>query len=289
MKTKTNFSAMRMIFILLMVNVTLFAQKSDLKSILKEFHNPESKTILVAAHRGAHIGNCENSILSTKKSIEIGVDIIELDVKVTKDGVPVLMHDRTINRTTNGTGKVEDYTLAELRKLRLKNWLGILTDEQIPTFEEVLKVAKGNIMIDIDLKTDNLKPIVAVVKKMKMEDQVFYFDNDYDALLSIRQMDKKSMFMPRAYSYEMADSALKIFNPPIVHIDPSFYTPEVTELIRGHHARIWINALGEADARMRYGDMEEVFGKLTKYGANVIQTNEPEMLLEYLRAKGLHE
>ncbi len=285
MKTKMT----RLLFLLLLANVTVFAQQSDLKWIKKEFFNPDSKTILVAAHRGAHIGNCENSVLSTKKSIEIGVDIIELDVKVTKDGVPVLMHDGTINRTTNGTGKVSDYTLEELQQFRLRSWLGILTDERIPTFEEILKLAKGKIMIDIDLKTDNLKPIVEVVKKMKMEDQVFYFGNDYDALRSIREMDKKSIFMPRAYSYEMADSALKIFNPPVVHIDPSFYDQKVCDLIRSHGARIWINALGEADARMRYGDMKEVFDDLTKYGANIIQTNEPEMLLEYLRAIGKHE
>ena len=285
MKTKMT----RLLLLLLLANVTVFAQQSDLKWIKKEFFNPDSKTILVAAHRGAHIGNCENSVLSTKKSIEIGVDIIELDVKVTKDGVPVLMHDGTINRTTNGTGKVSDYTLEELQQFRLRSWLGILTDERIPTFEEILKLAKGKIMIDIDLKTDNLKPIVEVVKKMKMEDQIFYFDNDYDALRSIREMDKKSIFMPRAYSYEMADSALKIFNPPVVHIDPSFYDQKVCDLIRSHGARIWINALGEADARMRYGDMKEVFDNLTKYGANIIQTNEPEMLLEYLRAIGKHK
>ena len=274
---------------LLLANETLFAQQSDLKWIKKEFHNPKSKTLLVATHRGAHIGNCENSVLSTKKSIEIGVDIIELDVKVTKDGVPVLMHDGTINMTTNGTGKVSDYTLEELQKFRLRSWLGILTDERIPTFEEVLKLAKGKIIIDIDLKTGNLKPIVEVVKKIKMEDQVFYFDNDYDALRSIREMDKKSMFMPRAYSYEMADSALKMFNPHVVHIDSSFYDQKVCDLIRSNGARIWINALGEADAKMKYGDMKEVFDNLTKYGANIIQTNEPEMLLEYLRAIGKHK
>ena len=279
----------RLVLLFLLVNISLFSQKSDLKYILREFNNPESKTILIAAHRGAHIGNCENSILSTKQSIKLGVDIIELDVKVTKDGVPVLMHDGQIDRTTNGKGKVEDYTLAELKQFRLRNWLGILTDETIPTFEEVLKVTKGKIMIDIDLKTGTLEPIVEVVKRMEVQNQVFYFDDDYDALISIRKMDEKSIFMPRAYSYEMADSALKCFSPVVVHIDPSFYSEKVTNLLRKNNARIWINALGEADAMMRYGDMEEVFEKLTIYGANIIQTNEPAMLLEYVRAIGLHE
>ncbi len=284
-----NLKSLNLLLLLFLVNATVFAQQSDLKWIKKEFFNSASKTILVAAHRGAHIGNCENSVLSTKKSIEIGVDIIELDVKVTKDGVPVLMHDRTIDRTTNGTGKVEDYTLVELKEFRLRNWLGILTDEQIPTFEEILNIAKGKILIDIDLKTGDIEPVVAVVKKTGTEDQVFYFDNDYNQLISIRELDKKSMFMPRAYSYAMADSALKIFTPPVIHIDPSFNTKEVCELIRSHNTRIWINSLGEADARMRRGKMKTILETLTQYGANVVQTDEPEMLLEYLRAVGLHE
>ena len=285
MKIKT----LNLIFLFLIAQFAVIAQQSDLKWIKKEFHNPKSETILVAAHRGAHIGNCENSLLSTQKSIEIGVDIIELDVKVTKDGVPVLMHDGTINRTTNGTGKVSDYTLEELKKFRLKSWLGILTDEQIPTFEEVLNLAKGKIMIDIDMKTGDYEAIVEVVKKTKTGDQVFYFDNDYEQLENIVKLDPKAMIMPRAYSYEMADSALKIFNPPIVHIDPKFYDEKVCTLLRNHNARIWINSLGELDARMRYGDMKGTFEGLTKYGANVIQTNEPEMLLEYLRATGRHK
>ena len=123
----------------------------------------------------------------------------------------------------------------------------------------------------------------------KMQSQVFYFDNDYLVLNRIKKLDNKSLFMPRAYSYEMADSAITLYNPPIVHIDPSFYTDEVTKLIRNNNARIWINSLGEADATMRYGKMKKVMDKLIVYGANVIQTNEPEMLLEYLRAIGLHD
>ena len=286
---KLKFTASKLILLLLLANISVFAQKSNLKYIQKEFNNANSKTILVAAHRGAHIGNCENSVLSTKQSIKLGVDIIELDVKVTKDGVPVLMHDGTINRTTNGTGKVSDYTLEELQKFRLKSWLGILTNEKIPTFEEILRIAKGKIMIDIDLKTDNIEPIVAVVQKTNMQNQVLYFDNDYVVLNKVKKLDNKSLFMPRAYSYEMADSAIAIYKPPVVHIDPSFYTEKLTKLIRENNARIWINALGEADATMRYGNIKKVLDKLIVFGANIIQTNEPAMLLEYLRAVGLHE
>jgi len=94
--------------------------------------------------------------------------------------------------------------------------------------------------------------------------------------------------MPRAYTFHMADSAIAKYNPPVVHIDPKFYTEELTEMLRKNNARIWINALGEADGYIRYGHGEEVLERLIGKGANIIQTDEPEMLLELLRYKGLH-
>jgi glycerophosphoryl diester phosphodiesterase len=261
---------------------------SNFDKTLATFHDAKAGYIMVAAHRGAHNGYPENSLSALKHAIEIGVDMAETDVKVTKDSVVVLMHDGKIDRTTNGTGDPESYTLAELQKFRLKMADGTLTDETIPTFEDFLRIAKGKIMVDIDIKTSHLKPVVDVVKKTNTQSQVVWFDNDYDALLKIRSMEPGAMFMPRAYNYQMADSALKVFNPKVVHIDESFYTPEVSNLIRQKNARIWINALGEPDFLIKNGEIDKAMDKLLKHQANVIQTDQPEKMLEYLRSKGLH-
>jgi len=256
---------------------------------LAKFHDARANYVMVAAHRSAHNGYPENSLSALKHAIEIGVDIAELDVKVTKDSVVVLMHDGKIDRTTNGKGDPESYTLAELKKFRLKMPDGTVTDETIPTFEDFLKIAKGKILVDIDIKTSHLKPVVDAVKRTQTQNQVFYFDNDYDALKQVGRMDPTSMFMPRAYDAKMADSALKVFHPKVVHIDESFYTPEVTNLIRRNNARIWINALGEPDFLIRKGETGKAMTQLLQHGANVIQTDQPEKMLEYLRAKGLHQ
>ncbi len=277
------------ILLLFLVACARPENSGQLENILEKFHNANSDYVLVAAHRAAHNGYPENSISAIKHAINLGADIVELDVKTTKDGIPVLMHDGTIDRTTNGSGKLENYTLLELKTFRLKMQDGTLTDETIPSFEEALQVVNGNIMVDIDLKTGNLEPIVKMVRKTGTEKQVFYFDNDYIALKEIRYLDKTSLLMPRAYSYEMADSALKLFSPQLVHIDPSFYTIEVTNLIRTENARIWINALGEADEMIRKGAIETAMNSLLLHGANIIQTDEPALILEYLRAKKLHD
>ncbi|MUH34668.1 glycerophosphodiester phosphodiesterase [Zobellia amurskyensis] len=263
--------------------------KTDLNEVLGEFNSPNSNTVLVAAHRGAHMGNFENSIASAKQAIKLGVDIIEIDVKTTKDGHLILMHDSSIDRTTTGNGKVEELTLAEIRKYKLKAPYGRISEETVPTFEEFLKVTKGKIMIDVDMKTDNVKGILKEVHALGIEKEVFYFDNDYDQLDLIMELDKSAQLMPRAYSLQMADSAVVKFAPPVVHIDSKFNTKAVGDLLKKNNSRIWINTLGEKDALIRYGKGEGVIQELIKHGVNIIQTDEPEMLLELLRNKGLHQ
>jgi len=265
---------------------TLIAQQS-LERIQEEFPDSQSEIVLVAAHRASHLSYPENSLPSIQDAIKLGVDIVELDVKVTKDGVPVLMHDGTINRTTTGTGKPSDYTLEELREFRLRH-KGVVTDETIPTFDEALKLVKGKVMVDIDLKTDQLDPIISVVRENGCENQVFFFDSDYDALQYVRDADKKFLLMPRAYSLQMADSAILLFQPQVVHVDFKFYNENTGKRIKDGNARIWINALDAYDPALGTEKESEALDKLLKYGANVIQTDQPELLLNALRKRNLH-
>ena len=262
-------------------------QTAPADSILKEFHDAQSNYVMVAAHRAGHNGHPENSLLAIQHAIDIGVDVIELDVKVTLDSVVVLNHDGTINRTTNGTGDPESYTWPELKNFRLKMPDGTLTNEHLATFEEAMEMAKGKVMVDIDIKTSNLKPVVEVINKTGTWNQIFFFDNDYDALKEVLSMKSDAMLMPRAYSYEMADSALNVFHPEVIHIDDSFYTQKLVSLIKNENARIWINALGDQDDLIRKGNVDEALNNLLKFGANMIQTDEPELLIPALKAKGM--
>ena len=274
---------------LLLLSLLAFCPGNNFEKTLAKFHDPNSGYIMVAAHRSGHNGHPENSLSALKHAIEIGVDVAELDVKVTKDSVVVLMHDNRIDRTTNGKGNPENYTYAELSKYRLKMPDGTLTDETIPTFEDFLNLAKGHIMVDIDIKTSNLKPVIDAVKKTKTQAQVFYFDDDYESLEKVRSLDPGSMLMPRAHSCHEADSALIRFAPQVIHIDETFYTFEVTRLINSKNARVWINALGDPDKKIRKGAIDEAMTSLLMKNANMIQTDEPEKILSYLRSKGLHD
>src|SRR5690625_277158 len=103
--------------------------------------------IKALAHRGYPIKYPENTIKAFDESYKLNFSHIELDVQLTKDEIPVLMHDQTIDRTTNGTGKVGDYTKAELKKFYTKKG-----HEEIPTLEEALLFLKGKMKVAVELK-----------------------------------------------------------------------------------------------------------------------------------------
>ncbi|MFA6450112.1 MAG: glycerophosphodiester phosphodiesterase family protein [bacterium] len=128
------------------------------------------KKPLLVAHRGANLEADENTLKAYKLAIQYGMDYIECDPRLTKDGVFVIMHDGNVNRMTNGTGKISDMTLAEIRALKTRN------GEQIPTLEEVLSLAKENgVRVYLDTKgfdDSYMEQLVAQVKKSEMSDKV---------------------------------------------------------------------------------------------------------------------
>lgn len=266
---------------------TVVASGQQIESLKRELRNPTSSTILVASHRATHNFYPENSLKAIQESIRIGVDIIEIDVKVSTDGVPFLMHDGRLDRTTTGKGNAESFTWAELQTLFIVN-KGKKTSLKIPSLEEALTMAHNNILVDLDLKTDKIDAVIDVVKKTETEDIVLFFDSDYEILSKVQQASKDFMIMPRAHTIEQTDSLIGAFDPPVVHIDFSFYNAETTQMIQSSLARVWINALGDFDLEIARGKEKHALKKLLEYGANIIQTDEPLLLLKALREQELH-
>src|SRR5262249_59307691 len=98
----------------------------------------------VIAHRGAKATSPENTLASIRQAVAEGATWIEFDVKLTSDGHPILMHDPTLDRTTNGKGNVAETTLAAIRELDAGSWFGgRFAREKVPTLEEALEVMSG--------------------------------------------------------------------------------------------------------------------------------------------------
>lgn len=117
------------------------------------------KQVENVAHRGATGYAPENTNAAFDLAVEMNADYIEIDVQRSKDGELILIHDTTVNRTTDGTGKVGDLTLEQLRNLDAGSWKGDqYAGEQIPTFDEILDRYYGEIGILIELKAPELYP-----------------------------------------------------------------------------------------------------------------------------------
>lgn len=278
--------------ILLMLPVVLAAQQktdpgfpANFEAKRALFLQASGGRVMVASHRATHNDVPENSLAAFRASIELGVDIIETDIRATKDGVLVLLHDKTVDRTTNGKGRVDSLSFDEIRKLRLKH-NGTLTNEQVPTFEEALKLTRNKILVDLDIKADDkVQEIMAMVKKMKAERSVIFFCYEPKEIEMARQFDPNALVLAR--SYKPADIP-PFFDGPqkanAIHIDEKQQDPALIEQIKQRGGRVWINALGEVDRQVAAGH-PEAFETLLQSGVNIIQTDYPKQLIAWLKQR----
>jgi glycerophosphoryl diester phosphodiesterase len=142
-------------------------------------------------HRGAAGHAPENTLAAVQKGIDLGVDFVEIDVRRTADGALVALHDATINRTTDGRGRVDALSLGQLRGFDAGN------GERIPTVEEVLKLAAGRIGVMLELKVaDVARQTVQAVEKAQCGHRVVYASFLHEALAEVRAIAPDAAVMP---------------------------------------------------------------------------------------------
>lgn len=157
----------------------------------------------IIAHRGFSDIAPENTLIAFQKAIEIGADYFELDVHQTKDGILVVIHDKTINRTSsnNKTGKINNLNFSELHSVRvgLSSKFGEeYNNEKIPTLKEALELAKGNIKVCVELKADKIEnQVVELLNELDMIDQVIVFAFNDKSLVNIKKLNPeiKTLFL----------------------------------------------------------------------------------------------
>jgi glycerophosphoryl diester phosphodiesterase len=154
-------------------NTGNFISFKNAKEIYGYFAYKADGSIIVSGHRGGREkGFPENSLEGFQNVLNQMPAMFEIDPRMTKDSVIVLMHDATLDRTTTGKGKLSDYTYVELQSIRLKDSEGNVTPYKIPTLEEVIIWSKGKTVINLDKKDVPLRRVVALIKKHKAEKNV---------------------------------------------------------------------------------------------------------------------
>lgn len=280
------------------------------EKILAEINDPDSKYIAVVSHRGDWRNYPENSIPAIESLIRMGADMMELDVKMTKDSVLVLMHDKTVNRMTNGKGLVSDYTLDSLKKLRMRRAHNVTTDSlRVPTLREALLCCKDRILVNVDHAANFYKEIVEMAEELGMTGQILMkgsksidqvaadmapYENNllYMPIININKENGKELF------YDYVNRGIV---PLAFEVCWKKNGEEMDNCVAEIHkmgSKLWVNTFwpsvcggfgNDDDAALDAADPADVYGQYVEMGASLIQTDRPEMLLDYLRSIGRHD
>lgn len=272
-----------------------------LHQIRIKLFNPHDNTVLVASHRGDWRNACENSLEAIENAIQMGVDIVEVDLARTKDGQLILMHDKKLDRTTTGSGAVSDHTLAEIKALKLRNGCHIKTIYKVPTLEEALLLAKGRIMLNLDKAFDYFDQVYDLLEKTGTTNLVIMKSNAPAEEVK-RKYGKyldKVVFMPKVNldeknAIEKLNDYLRVLNPVAIEFkfasDSNQLPIEVKHVMDGR-CRIWYNTLwdthaGGHDDDCSLIDPDRGYGYLIDtLGATILQTDRPAYLIDYLKKK----
>lgn len=154
------------------------------------------KKPIIIAHRGASAYAPENTMAAFKMAIEMKAKGIEIDVHLTKDGHPVVIHDNKLDRTSNGKGLIRDKTLKELKELDFGSWFSAdFKDQSIPTLEEALDfTTSNNVMLNIELKSGIIlyqgieRTVADIIRQYKAEDKVIVSSFNHYSLLELKKM-----------------------------------------------------------------------------------------------------
>ncbi len=254
------------------------------------------------------MGAPENSILSHETAYAMGARGIEFDIRATKDKVFVVFHDEDVKNKTNGRGKIQDKTLAEVKALRLKH-NGLVTDHQIPTLRQALRNVRGRYMVDIDFKggfENSAQALKSILREEGFEEAgaplVTIFCRNRDTCAGLMALNDhyavRPLYLNKNHAKEMKDLDIRVMG-----LRNHQFTLKRARRIRGHDMQLFKNT-------MKYNALNllrELLGlplkrkrpalnKLNKYfqnglegGALFIQTDYLPELVSYLKDQGRYQ
>lgn len=266
-------------------------------SIISKFQNPLNTDPFIIAHRGDWRSAPENSLLAIQKAIDMDIDMVEIDVRKTKDGQFVLMHDEAIDRTTNGTGKVWELSWDYLKTLNLKDNEGVITSYKIPTLEETLDLAKGQIMLNLDKSYGYIDEIYPLLKEKKVLDQVVFkgWMKPLDQVRSELNTPLDSIiFIPIISIDENGwQEILTTYEDYALSIEVLFKSSSKLEssinILKNSSAQLWVNTMwdfmsGGRDDEAALTDPNGTYGWLYEKGFTVFQTDRPALMNNYFKS-----
>jgi glycerophosphoryl diester phosphodiesterase len=245
---------------------------------------------VIVAHRGAPISHPENTLSSFEAAIELGARIVELDVRVSADGVPVVMHDPTVDRTTDGSGSVNELTAAQLARLNAGT---PGSPAAVPTLAEVLDLASGRAAVALEIKNLPGEPGYEPVRQPAVEAALAELERmAFDGPVLVISFNPASIAACRAMAPDVPTGFLTTH-----HVDPR---EALAHAVSAGHEMVlpgtWVlESVGEAfvaeahDAGLRVGtwtaDEPDEVARMLDWGVDAVASNDPAMALAVLGAR----
>lgn len=238
-----------------------------------------AQNVVAISHRGEHLQRPENTIPAFQEAIRVGADFFEVDVRTTSDGKLVLSHDATVDRCTNGTGPVAAMTFERIESLDAGIKKGPeYAGTRIPSFDEILDLARGKIGIYVDIKNATALDLVSHIDGHGMAEHVVMYCRP-DLCKNIQELNRKFKVMPESATVEHTRMLVDLLHPKVIAFGQGDFKPEIIAVAKEAKADIYVDVMGKTDA-------PEGWQAAIDAGATGLQTDRPGALVEWLRAKG---
>jgi glycerophosphoryl diester phosphodiesterase len=240
--------------------------------------NPACNDVLSVGHRGTIIWGAENTVSAFKAAIRMGADAVEMDVRNTRDGVLVVMHDSTLERTTNCSGSVSQRTWDEIKDCVVLPIQPGIPSDKIPTLSAALLALKGETVIDLDLNTSLRSQVASQIIAAGMENQVMVLTgNKAEAVFYAAH---GIAVLARADSLNMVLEFLAMPTKPVaIEVDTELL-PIVQQRVHSSGSRVFVDALGVCDLTG-----VTCYRQLVRAGADLIQTDNLPKLVAFLNTE----
>jgi len=233
--------------------------------------------VLVGAHRGAMVYEPENTLRAFQRAVDDGAYRIELDVRLSRDGEVVVIHDETLDRTANGTGYVRDMTLEQLKRLDAGK------GERIPTLAEALRFAKGRTRLIVEVKEENMAgKVVKAIEEAGMEDAVVVSSFIEDAIEQVKQLNPRVATATFQLPGQRVDGRrLAERHIYMVIGDSNEITKEDVEEAHSHGIHVRCGLPDDIGAEQT----ERKVRRLAALGVDEISSGDPALIAKILRPK----
>ena len=226
--------------------------------------------MILTGHRGAAELEPENTRLSIQKAIDLGVDQVEIDVHLTRDQHLVVIHDATVDRTTDGQGAVADFTLEEVKRLDAGK------GERIPTLQEVIDLVRGKVVLQIELKgPDTAEPVVRTVEQNNIESEVLLTSFVHERLREARQLNP-SLALGALWTNPPTDACEQAIDMGAEAIHIQYQNIDAQLVQKAHAHGLMIRAWNP--------DTVEVIQRVIDLGVDAVGSNRPDLLIALGRA-----